>query len=67
MMNVNVNGQPRTIEPGATMQTLLDQMELSPRRVAVERNRKLLPRKQYHRTELAEGDEIEIVTLVGGG
>jgi thiamine biosynthesis protein ThiS len=67
MMKLNVNGQERTVQPGATMETLLEQMELSPRRVAVERNRELLPRKLYDQTELADGDEIEIVTLVGGG
>ncbi len=66
-MEITVNGQSRSIEEATTMAALLEEMELHPRRVAVERNRRLLPRAQYDQTPLADGDEIEIVTLVGGG
>lgn len=66
-MEITVNGQSRSIGEGITMAALLEEMELHPRRVAVERNRRLLPRAQYDQTPLADGDEIEIVTLVGGG
>jgi thiamine biosynthesis protein ThiS len=66
-MEITVNGQSRSIQEGTTMAALLEEMELHPRRVAVERNRRLLPRAQYDQTPLADGDEIEIVTLVGGG
>jgi thiamine biosynthesis protein ThiS len=66
-MNITVNADRREVPDATTMASLLEQMDLHPKRVAVERNRKLVPRADYDRTALAEGDQIEIVTLVGGG
>jgi len=42
-------------------------LSLEPRRVAVERNKQLIPRSQHDQTLLADQDQLEIVTLVGGG
>lgn len=66
-MNVYVNGQPRDLAEGATLGDLLEQLQLDPRHVAVERNLELAPRIQHAATVLDEGDRLEIVTLVGGG
>jgi thiamine biosynthesis protein ThiS len=33
----------------------------------VERNREVVPRAQHERTELSEGDRVEVVHFVGGG
>ena len=46
---------------------LLDALELSGKRVAVERNGEIVPRSRYSVTRLAEGDALEIVVAVGGG
>ena len=66
-MQVVVNGEPRTLEENASLDALLEQLGLAPRRVAVEVNRELVPRADYPATRLQEGDSIEIVTFVGGG
>lgn len=66
-MQVVVNGELRTLEENASLDALLEQLSLAPRRVAVEVNRELVPRADYPATELQEGDSIEIVTFVGGG
>jgi thiamine biosynthesis protein ThiS len=66
-MQVMVNGRPMEIRPGSTVQALLDEVELEPSRVAVERNQDIVPRRSYAACELVEGDRIEIVTFVGGG
>ena len=66
-MQVYVNEEPREVETGATVAWLIDQLELEPRYLAVERNRELVPRGDHAGCELAEGDRLEIVTLVGGG
>ena len=66
-MTITLNGEPRELTDGTTMAQLLEQLALEPRRVAVERNRQLLPRRLYGDTVLADGDSLEIVTLVGGG
>ena len=46
---------------------LLAELKLEPRYLAVERNRVLVPRRQHASCTLEEGDQLEIVTLVGGG
>jgi sulfur carrier protein len=62
-----INGQPKTIGSGTTISVLLDQLGLGDRRVAVERNREIVPRAQHASTILADGDRLELVTFVGGG
>jgi sulfur carrier protein len=64
---VVINGQPRKIEDGTTILVLLDQLGLGDKRVAVERNREIVPRAQHGSTILAAGDRLELVTFVGGG
>jgi len=46
---------------------LLLQLELDTGRVAVEHNRRVLRRAEHAETALAPGDELEVVTFVGGG
>jgi thiamine biosynthesis protein ThiS len=66
-MEITVNGQPRELEPDATVATLLETLGLDPRQLAVERNLELVPRAAHAKTALAAGDRVEVVTLVGGG
>jgi len=66
-MHIRVNGQSRQIEAGLSVAGLLAELSLEPRRVAVERNKLIVPRAQHVHTTLADDDELEIVTLVGGG
>jgi len=65
-MNVILNGKPRLAADAQSVRALLDELKLSPDRVAIELNRKLLRSDKYD-TPLQEGDELEIVTFVGGG
>lgn len=66
-MKVVVNGEPRTLAEGVTVRDLLAMLKLDPRYLAVELNRRVIPRAEHHRQMLQEGDQVEIVTLVGGG
>ena len=66
-MQIRVNGEWRDGAEGVTVAALLAAMSLEPRRVAVERNKQLVRRAEFDATVLADRDEIEIVTLVGGG
>jgi thiamine biosynthesis protein ThiS len=66
-VNIIVNGQARETPTLLCVAELLALMKLDPRFLAVERNRELVPRSQHADCRLEEGDEIEIVTLVGGG
>ena len=62
-----VNGSPMRVPAGASVADLLERLSVSTPRVAVERNREILPKSQYGTTALAEGDSYEVVELVGGG
>jgi sulfur carrier protein len=66
-MVLTVNGERRQVEEGLSVAAYLAQLGLSSQRVAVERNRRIVPRSQHAEERMAEGDEIEIVTFVGGG
>jgi thiazole synthase/sulfur carrier protein len=64
---ISVNGEPRPIAPPLSLAALIDQIGLDTRKVAVERNRAIVPRSTYAQTWLAPGDELEIVHFIGGG
>lgn len=66
-MRVLLNGREAEMPEGTTVADLLERIGLAGRPVAVERNREVVTKDQRPRTVLAEGDRIEIVTLVGGG
>ena len=66
-MEIHINDQSRDVAEGITVATLLQELELAGKHVAVEVNRELVPRRQHVEHGLADGDRLEIVTLVGGG
>lgn len=67
MPTVVVNGEDHEVQPGTSLAGLVAALGLVPRQIAVERNREIVPRADYERTALADGDRLEIVTFVGGG
>ena len=66
-MKISLNGEPYEIAGPLTLTALLVQLNIDPRRVAVEHNLTVVKRANYDSTHLHEGDEIEIVNFVGGG
>jgi sulfur carrier protein len=66
-MQITVNGQPRDVSAGSTITDLLRELDVAVAHVAVEVNRDLIPRAEHNEVSLAAGDELEVVTLVGGG
>lgn len=66
-MRILFNGEPRELADGATVADLVRAAVANARYVAVERNGEVVPRDQHAATPLREGDQIEVVTLVGGG
>lgn len=62
-----VNGEPRAISGPATLLDLLLQLELDPRMVVVELNRKIVRRPKLAEHALQSGDQIELVHFIGGG
>ena len=67
-IEIVVNGEPRRVSEGSSLADLLRQLGLADRsRLAIERNREVVPRARLADTALTPGDRIEIVTFVGGG
>ena len=66
-LSLTVNGEPRRIAPGASIADLVRNLELDPRKVAVERNGLIVPRSTLAEAALGDGDVLEIVHFVGGG
>lgn len=66
-MQITVNGEAQQIPEEMTVAELLRERGLSPKYLAVERNLELVPRQKHAECRLQEGDQLEIVTLVGGG
>lgn len=67
MIRVRLNGKDREVEPGLTVQELLQSLDLRPELVVVERNREILGRERYPEVEVEPGDTLEFVHFVGGG
>lgn len=66
-MRLTVNGEDRSFEASLTVEQLLARIGMDGRRVAVERNREVVPKSRYGETALGDGDRIEIVHFIGGG
>lgn len=66
-MNLTINGDRRRIDGAATIKALIETLGLDSRKLAVERNRQIVPKSLYAETRLSDGDALEIVHFVGGG
>src|SRR5207244_666970 len=67
MIELIVNAKPLQFSEPPSIAELLQQLAFDPRRVAVEVNRRVVPRVEHDGVRLAAGDAVEVVTLVGGG
>ncbi|HAK56498.1 MAG: sulfur carrier protein ThiS [Vicinamibacterales bacterium] len=66
-MTITLNGERFELDASMNVTQLLEQLDIDPRRVAVEHNLTVLKRPAFDSTMVAEGDQIEIVNFVGGG
>lgn len=66
-MKLTINGELHDHPDGLTVKELLHDIGLDPRKVAVERNREIVPKSQYGDVRLMDGDTLEIVHFIGGG
>ncbi|NBB10611.1 sulfur carrier protein ThiS [Pseudomonas sp. SLFW] len=66
-MRIQLNGESYELPDGETVAALLNRLELTGRRIAVELNLDIVPRSQHAATALNEGDQVEVVHAIGGG
>lgn len=66
-MTIQLNGEAFETSGPLSVTRLLAQLDIDPRRVAVEHNRLVVKKAAYDSTVVAGGDEVEVVNFVGGG
>ena len=66
-MQITINGESREDVNASTVEELVASLELDIRKIAIERNREIVPRSAYGKVGLQNGDAIEIVEFIGGG
>jgi thiamine biosynthesis protein ThiS len=66
-LTIRLNGEPHEIAGPISISALLADLNVDPRRVAVEHNLVIVKRDRYDSVMVGDGDEIEIVNFVGGG
>jgi len=67
VITVSVNGTTRQFPDSSSVAALIEEMGLTGKRIAVERNGEIIPRSYFAAQQLANGDRLEIVVAVGGG
>ncbi len=66
-MRLTVNGAPGELPAGTTVAALVEERAADARRVAVARNGEVVPRSAWGRTQLEEGDAVEVLAATAGG
>lgn len=66
-MDIILNGESRKFPDGISVQGLVEHLQLSGQRLAIEVNLEIVPRSRYGEQILHDGDKVEIVHAIGGG
>ena len=67
LIDLQINGESRQAPAGLSLQQVLVELGYEPRLVVVEFNGTIVPRAQWPEQPVAAGDQLEVVTIVGGG
>ena len=67
VITVCINGAMRQLPDSTCVATLIEEMGLAGKRIALERNGEIVPRSLFATQQLADGDRLEVVVAVGGG
>ncbi len=67
MIELVINGESRRFPAPLTLSQLVESLDLTGKRIAIEKNGEIVPRSQHAGTQLGSGDRLEIVVAVGGG
>ncbi|MCM3265255.1 MULTISPECIES: sulfur carrier protein ThiS [Streptomyces] len=66
-MTVSVNGEPRQVAPGTSLDAVVRSLTAAPSGVAAALNETVVPRARWASTPLRDGDRVEVLTAVQGG
>jgi len=66
-LRIHVNGESQEVADELSLQDLVDNLNLAPKRLAIELNQNVVRRGDWPTMILREDDRVEIVHFVGGG
>lgn len=66
-MQLKINGKFENFPEGFTLIQLLEHYQINPQRVAVQLNLEIVKREIYPQTILKDGDQLEVISFMGGG
>lgn len=66
-MNITLNGKTHQLDDNATIEALINSLELGDKRIAVEVNLEIIPRSEHNTYQLQADDRVEVVHAIGGG
>ena len=67
MITIILNGNDKQITSNSSIIQLLESLDLSEKRLAVELTQQIVPRSDFAAITLNEQDQVEIVQAIGGG
>ncbi len=67
VITISINGAARQLPDSTSVAALLDELALSGKRIALERNGEIVSCSRFDAQQLTDGDRLEIVIAVGGG
>jgi len=66
-VNITLNGDKKEVPSDLTVFGLLEFLKIQHQRVAVELNMEIVKKDQYAATAIKDGDNLEVVSFMGGG
>ncbi|MCH8081653.1 MAG: sulfur carrier protein ThiS [Proteobacteria bacterium] len=67
MIEITINGEKKSTGEGLSVRQFLASLGLDDKKVALERNREIVPKSAFDKVVIKPGDELEIVHFIGGG
>ncbi len=67
MITIVLNGEDKQVDNNISVSQLLEKLDLTEKRLAVEINQQIIPRSDFSSLILNEKDNVEIVQAIGGG
>ncbi|HCC21579.1 MAG TPA: thiamine biosynthesis protein ThiS [Verrucomicrobiales bacterium] len=66
-MTIRLNGKDHPLDTSLSVQELLVSIGLGKKPLVVELNKKALFPREYEQSVLADGDQVEVITIAAGG
>ena len=66
-IKIKINGKTKLIAENSKIQTLINDLKIPLKKVAIELNHKILDKKKLNKIKIKKSDKIEIVHFIGGG